>query len=84
MGLIKRAYRYRCYPTSEQRMVLARAFGCCRWALARKTTAYREAGQHLSYGDLQQNVFGVWLGVGEPGVGRAGVDLSPVWHTPRP
>ena len=52
MSLIKRAYRYRFYPTSEQRQVLARTFGCCRWvynqALARKTTAYREAGQRLS------------------------------------
>jgi putative transposase len=52
MSLIKRAYRFRCYPTSEQRQVLARAFGCCRWvynqALAHKTTAYRAAGQRLS------------------------------------
>ena len=56
MSLIKRAYRSCCYPTSEQRQVLARTFGCCRWvynqALARKTAAYREAGQRLSYGDL--------------------------------
>ena len=56
MSLIKRAYRYRCYPTSEQRQALARTFGCCRWvynrALAQKTSAYREAGQRLSYGDL--------------------------------
>ena len=52
MSLMKRAYRYRCYPTPEQRQVLARTFGCCRWvynqALERKTTAYREAGQRLS------------------------------------
>ena len=56
MSQSKRAYRYRCYPTSEQRQVFARTFGCCRWvynqALAHKTTAYREAGQRLSYGDL--------------------------------
>ena len=56
MSVIKRAYHYRCYPTAEQRQVLARTFGCCRWvynqALARKTTAYREAGHRLSYGDL--------------------------------
>ena len=36
--------------------MLARTFGCCRWvsnqALARKTAAYREAGQRRSYGDL--------------------------------
>ncbi|HEY7413824.1 MAG TPA: transposase [Ktedonobacteraceae bacterium] len=56
MSQIKRAYRFRCYPTSKQRQVLVRTFGCCRWvynqALARKTTAYRGAGQRLSYGDL--------------------------------
>jgi putative transposase len=56
MSVIKRAYRYRIYPTTEQRQVLARTFGCCRWvynhALARKTAVYQEAGQRLSYGDL--------------------------------
>jgi hypothetical protein len=52
MSQVKRAYRFRCYPTTEQCQMLARTFGCCRWgynqALARKTTAYREAGQRLS------------------------------------
>ena len=56
MSLIKRAYRSRLSPTAEQCQVLARTFGCCRWvsnqALARKTAAYREAGQRRSYGDL--------------------------------
>src|ERR1051326_4937431 len=56
MSLMNRAYRYRCYPTCEQRQALARTFGCCRWvynqALACKTSAYREAGQRLSYGAL--------------------------------
>ena len=48
MSLIKRAYRYRCYPTAEQRQVLARTFGCCRWvynqALARKTDGLPRSG----------------------------------------
>ena len=56
MSLVKRAYRYRIYPTPEQRHSLARTFGCCRWvynhALAQKMAAYRAAGQRLSYGDL--------------------------------
>ena len=55
MSLIKRAYRSRCYPTSEQRQMCPDL-----WLLsvgvqsgpARQTTAYREAGQRLSYGDL--------------------------------
>ena len=56
MGSVKRAYRYRCYPTDEQQQVLARTFGCARWiynwALARKSRAYREEGKRISYADL--------------------------------
>jgi transposase len=55
MSTIKRAYRYRCYPTDEQQQMLARTFGCARWiynwALTRQSRAYQE-GKHLSYGDL--------------------------------
>jgi putative transposase len=29
---VKRAYRFRCYPTPEQEQVLARTFGCTRFA----------------------------------------------------
>ena len=39
----KRAYRYRCYPTSEQAATLAQTFGCARyvynWALRLRTDA---------------------------------------------
>ncbi len=56
MGSVKRAYRYRCYPTDEQKKLLARTFGCVRWvynwALARKSRVYREEGKRLTYGDL--------------------------------
>jgi putative transposase len=56
MGMFKRAYCYRCYPTNEQQQILARTFGCARWiynwALARKSGAYQEEGKRLSYGDL--------------------------------
>jgi putative transposase len=56
MGMFKRAYCYRCYPTNEQQQILARTFGCARWiynwALARKSRAYQEEGKRLSYGDL--------------------------------
>src|SRR5436305_9484063 len=52
----KRAYRYRFHPTYEQEQLLARTFGCVRycynWALHLKTTAYRERGECLGYGDL--------------------------------
>lgn len=39
-----RAYKYRIYPTDEQKVLLAKTFGCCRfvynWALNLKITAY--------------------------------------------
>src|SRR5262249_10609792 len=54
--MAKRSYRYRCYPTAEQRAVLARTFGCARfiynWALALRRDAYAERRQMLSYSDL--------------------------------
>jgi len=56
MSRIKRAYKYRCYPSDEQKRVLARTFGCCRWvynfALSLKNTTYQETGKSLSYEDL--------------------------------
>ena len=62
MSMIKRAYRYRCYPADEQQQILARTFGCARWiynwALARKSQAYQE-GKHLSYGDLSASLPGL-------------------------
>ena len=32
MSRIKRAYKYRFSPTDEQKRMLARTFGCCRYA----------------------------------------------------
>jgi putative transposase len=56
MSMIKRAYKYRCYPTDEQKGILARTFGCCRyiynWALHLKSQTYQQTGKSLSYGDL--------------------------------
>lgn len=56
MSITKRAYKFRWYPTVEQRQILARTFGCTRWvynwALVLKSRVYREEGKCLSYGDL--------------------------------
>jgi putative transposase len=48
-------YRYRFYPTSEQKRILARTFGACRytynWALQLRTDAYhadQKVGYHAS------------------------------------
>ena len=56
MSITKRAYKFRWYPTVEQRQILAWTFGCTRWvynwALVLKSRAYREESKCLSYGDL--------------------------------
>ena len=68
----KRAYRYRCYPTSTQAAVLARTFGCARfvynWALRVRTDTYYERQERISYQDasaalttLKQQPETVWL-----------------------
>ncbi|HEU4783475.1 MAG TPA: transposase, partial [Ktedonobacterales bacterium] len=50
-----RAYRYRCYPTSAQVIMLARTFGCARyvynWALQLRSDAYQDRQEHLDYQD---------------------------------
>lgn len=52
----KRAYKYRCYPTEEQKRLFAHTFGCCRfvynWALRKKTDAYYQDGHRLSYKEV--------------------------------
>src|SRR5712692_7204047 len=52
----KRAYRFRFYPTEEQKIILAQTFGCCRfiynWGLSTRKTAYFQHGQSLYYNDL--------------------------------
>src|SRR6266487_525648 len=49
----KRAYKYRFYPTDEQKRTLARTFGCCRYvyncALRERTDAYYQHGERLYY-----------------------------------
>lgn len=46
-----RAYKYRIYPTDEQKVLFAKTFGCCRfvynWALNLKITAYKERKEIL-------------------------------------
>jgi putative transposase len=51
----RRAYKYRCYPTEEQRHILARTFGCARfaynWALRLRTDAYYLRQERVYYAD---------------------------------
>ena len=54
--MIQRAYKYRFYPTEEQKQLLTKTFGCVRyvynWGLRLKTDAYYNDGQRLYYKDL--------------------------------
>jgi putative transposase len=51
--IVKRAYKYRFYPTPEQAEELARTFGCVRlvynMALEERTRAYIQDGRKVSY-----------------------------------
>jgi len=50
---VKRAYKYRFYPTPEQAAELTRTFGCVRkvWnlALQARTTAWHQRHEHVTY-----------------------------------
>jgi putative transposase len=52
--LVKRAFKFRFYPTSEQAEELVRTFGCARLVynkvLEERTRAYTQQGRKLSYG----------------------------------
>ncbi|MEV4084603.1 RNA-guided endonuclease TnpB family protein [Nonomuraea fuscirosea] len=53
--IVKRAYKYRFYPTPEQAAELARTFGCVRFvynrALEERTRAYTVEGRGVSYAE---------------------------------
>ena len=68
----KRAYKYRFYPTDEQRELLARTFGCVRvvWnlVLRRRTDAYYNDGESIGYvganaflSEMKQDEELIWL-----------------------
>ena len=48
-----KAFKYRLYPTEDQRIMLAKTFGCCRyiynWALGERINAYQEKKETLTY-----------------------------------
>ena len=50
---IKRAYKFRFYPTSEQEIILARTFGCARFAynhmLRLRTDAWMQRQERIGY-----------------------------------
>ena len=57
-----KAYKYRLYPNAEQKVLIAKHFGCARfvysWTLSEKKMSeknkhHKETGQSLSKGQLQ-------------------------------
>lgn len=56
----KKAYKYRFYPSEEQKHLLAQTFGCCRyvynWALRERTDAYYQHGERLYYEGTAQRL----------------------------
>ena len=50
---VKRAYRFRFYPTPEQEMILAKTFGCARFAydymLRLRTDAWFKEQKRVGY-----------------------------------
>ncbi len=53
-------YRYRAYPTPDQRQNLARTFGCTRyvynWALGMKQEAFKERAERISYPETDKRL----------------------------
>jgi putative transposase len=56
--IIRKAFRYRLYPTAEQEQALAVQFGQARfvwnWALGLRKQAYQETGKGIGYYDLKR------------------------------
>src|SRR5205807_9378213 len=56
----KKAYKYRFYPSEEQKRILTQTFGCCRyvynWALRERTDAYYQRGERLYYEGTAQRL----------------------------
>jgi len=57
---MKKTYEYRIYPTDEQKSLLAKHFGHCRWlynyALSRKIAHYKKTSKTLSRYDIQAEI----------------------------
>ena len=55
-----RAYKYRIYPTEEQKVLFAKTFGCCRfvynWALNLKIETYKLEKKSVAYKEVQNRM----------------------------
>ena len=50
---MEKAYKYRIYPNKNQKEIIAKTFGCCRFVyntyLAKRINAYEESKETFSY-----------------------------------
>ncbi len=57
---VRRAYRFRFYPTPEQTSLLGRTFGCARfiynWALDLRSAAWRDKQRRIPYAELDRRL----------------------------
>ena len=55
-----RAYKYRIYPTEEQKVLFSKTFGCCRfvynWALNLKIEAYKQDKKSVAHKEVQDRM----------------------------
>lgn len=58
--MVQKAFRYRFYPTEEQKIQLDHVFGCCRFVfnhfLNEKQKAWKEQARTLSYGECSERL----------------------------
>lgn len=58
--MILKAYKYRLYPTKEQKILIEKHFGCSRWiynyALDKKIKSYQQQKKSLSRFDIQKHI----------------------------
>ncbi|MFE1379316.1 helix-turn-helix domain-containing protein [Streptomyces sp. NPDC058740] len=91
-GVVKRAFKYRFFPTVEQTELLSRTFGCVRkvynLALAERDRVWRVEQRRLTYGDtsalLTQWKRTTWCGTArsrERSPTRPGQSCVPCWST---
>ena len=57
---MNKTYSYRLYPTEDQKLIMAKTFGCNRYvynrALALRIELYQREGKHISKFDLNKEV----------------------------
>lgn len=84
-GNPNRAYKYRLYPSDEQKVFFAKSFGCCRFIynkmLADKIAAYQEKGIMLKCTPAQYKKEFPWLKeVDSLALANVQLDLEQAYH----